>query len=107
MVYMIDGERSHKDFYGKKAKEGDYLYLGDEYHDDYDRYRVLWDSWYTGTRRFSKTRSFRQEPWERVSAALGYALYDREIDSNVLNVFRRADKAMYARKKEMKAVRQD
>lgn len=46
------------------------------------------------------------EPWERVSAALGYAIYDKTIDSSVQNVFSRADKAMYARKKEMKAVRE-
>lgn len=47
------------------------------------------------------------EPWERVSAALGLAIYDPVIDSTIQNVFRRADKAMYARKKEMKAARED
>ncbi len=47
------------------------------------------------------------EQWERVSAALGYALYDPEIDTSVVNVFKRADKAMYTRKKEMKAVREN
>ncbi len=45
------------------------------------------------------------EPWERISAALGLAHYDPVTDSSVANVFRRADKAMYLRKKEMKAVR--
>ncbi|MBR2216139.1 MAG: GGDEF domain-containing protein [Selenomonadaceae bacterium] len=45
------------------------------------------------------------EPWERISASLGYAVYDPTIDSSVDNVFKRADKAMYSRKKEMKAVR--
>ena len=45
------------------------------------------------------------QPWEQVSAALGYALYDKNLDSSVQTVFRRADKAMYARKKEMKAIR--
>ncbi len=45
------------------------------------------------------------EPWEKISAALGYAFFDPATDSGVENVFRRADKAMYARKKEMKAVR--
>lgn len=46
------------------------------------------------------------EPWEKVSAAIGTAFYDPSIDANVLNVFRRADQAMYECKKEMKAVRE-
>ncbi len=45
------------------------------------------------------------EVWERVSAAIGYAVYDPATDSSVANVFKRADNAMYQRKKEMKAVR--
>lgn len=45
------------------------------------------------------------EPWEKVSAAIGYALYDETLDGTIENVFRRADKNMYARKKEMKALR--
>lgn len=45
------------------------------------------------------------EPWEHISAAIGIALYDPLRDNNLTNVFKRADKAMYARKKEMKAVR--
>ena len=47
------------------------------------------------------------EPWERVSASIGIAVYDSSIDSSVANVFKRADKAMYQRKKEMKAVREN
>ena len=46
-----------------------------------------------------------QEPWERISAAIGIAMYDPIRDNNFTNVFKRADKAMYERKKEMKAVR--
>ena len=46
-----------------------------------------------------------QEPWERISAAIGIAMYDPIRDNNFTNVFKRADKAMYKRKKEMKAVR--
>ena len=46
------------------------------------------------------------EPWEKVSASIGIAVYDSNIDSNVANVFKRADKAMYQRKKEMKAARE-
>ena len=45
-------------------------------------------------------------PWEQISAALGVAIFDRSIDASVQNVFARADKAMYARKKEMKAIRE-
>ena len=46
------------------------------------------------------------EPWQRVSAAIGYALYDSNLDNGVLSVFTRADQAMYAHKKEMKALRE-
>ena len=45
------------------------------------------------------------EPWERISAAIGVAFYDSAKDSSVESVFKRADKAMYLRKKEMKATR--
>ncbi len=46
------------------------------------------------------------EQWEKVSAAIGVAFYDPARDVGVENVFKRADRAMYARKKEMKAVRE-
>ncbi|MEE5993401.1 MAG: GGDEF domain-containing protein [Oscillospiraceae bacterium] len=45
------------------------------------------------------------EPWEKISAAIGYAVYTPDIDDCVENVFNRADKAMYLRKSEMKALR--
>lgn len=45
------------------------------------------------------------EVWEKVSAAIGVADFDKNIDANVANVFARADKAMYQNKKDMKAVR--
>lgn len=45
------------------------------------------------------------EPWEAVSAAIGVAIFDENIDNDVANVFKRADKIMFANKKEMKAVR--
>nr|MBO6295331.1 GGDEF domain-containing protein [Schwartzia sp. (in: firmicutes)] len=47
------------------------------------------------------------EPWERISAAIGVAFYDPAADSSAETVFKRADKAMYIRKKEMKAVRSE
>lgn len=40
---------------------------------------------------------------EKVSAAIGYALYDPKIDKSVSDVFKRADVAMYQRKREMKS----
>jgi diguanylate cyclase (GGDEF)-like protein len=43
------------------------------------------------------------EPWEQVSAAIGYALYDDALDHNSTdNVLARADQEMYACKKKMK-----
>ena len=44
-------------------------------------------------------------PWEKISAAIGYALYDPSRDDSVQSVFKRADKAMYNKKTKMKAVR--
>ncbi len=45
------------------------------------------------------------EIWERISASLGYALYDPARDKSVSDVLKRADHAMYERKAEMKAIR--
>ncbi|MBR4903645.1 MAG: GGDEF domain-containing protein [Selenomonadaceae bacterium] len=47
------------------------------------------------------------EPWERVSAALGIAFYDPNIDKSADDVFKRADKEMYDNKIAMKAQRTD
>ena len=46
------------------------------------------------------------DPWEKVSAAIGIAIYDKSVDANVLNVFKRADKKMYECKKSQKAIRE-
>ncbi|MCR4771120.1 MAG: GGDEF domain-containing protein [Oscillospiraceae bacterium] len=43
--------------------------------------------------------------WEKFSAAIGYAAYDPSRDSGAGDVFKRADKAMYAHKSEMKSGR--
>ncbi len=45
------------------------------------------------------------KPWERISAALGMAVYDPERDKELADVFKRADEAMYKKKREMKADR--
>ena len=42
------------------------------------------------------------KPWQRVSAAIGFARFDPETDKKTSAVFRRADEAMYERKREMK-----
>jgi diguanylate cyclase (GGDEF)-like protein len=41
-------------------------------------------------------------PWECVSAAVGYAIYDQDRDGTPDGTFRQADRAMYMRKQEMK-----
>ena len=43
------------------------------------------------------------QPWDKISAAIGVALYDPAIDKSVNEVFMRADAAMYKRKQDMKA----
>ena len=45
------------------------------------------------------------QPWEKISAAFGYALFDAKQDHCADDVFKRADCNMYERKKAMKAVR--
>lgn len=47
------------------------------------------------------------EPWEQISAAIGYARFDQNKDKTVEEVFQRADQAMYACKTAMKAERKD
>jgi diguanylate cyclase (GGDEF)-like protein len=47
------------------------------------------------------------DPWVAFSAAIGYACYDKEIDRDVNSVLKRADKAMYANKKAMRATRNE
>ena len=46
------------------------------------------------------------QPWERISAAIGVAIYDDNIDETAYSVLKRADREMYENKKQMKAVRQ-
>ena len=45
------------------------------------------------------------EPWDDISAAVGYAIYSAESDDSAESVLNRAEKAMQARKKQMKSVR--
>lgn len=43
------------------------------------------------------------EFWQRISAAIGYAIYNPDIDTSYESLFKRAEEAMYANKKEMKS----
>ncbi len=70
---------------------------------DYDNIRPLIMNFKARIEKLASDNSL--EPWERVSAAIGYAAYDSNADMNVLTVFERADKAMYEAKTEMKAGR--
>lgn len=45
------------------------------------------------------------DPWERVSASVGYALFDERKEASAADVFRHADNDMYNRKKASKAGR--
>ena len=47
------------------------------------------------------------KPWEKVSAAVGIAKYDKGRDATAEETFRRADEAMYREKVAMKALRTD
>lgn len=44
-------------------------------------------------------------PWEKISAAIGYHKFDKNVDKTVDDVFKKADQAMYERKVAMKAER--
>lgn len=81
---------------------------GDEFvvileNEDYDNIESLIQKFNAELDKIARDKTL--EYWERISASIGYALYDPDTDNSVNNVFKRADKAMYMRKKEMKAVR--
>ena len=42
------------------------------------------------------------KPWERISAAFGYSIFNPETDDDAADVFRRADAKMYENKRKMK-----
>ncbi len=72
---------------------------------DYDHYDELTDSLNSAIETMSADPSL--EPWEKVSAAIGAAFYDPTVDKDIDDLLKRADAAMYERKKEMKAIRKD
>ncbi len=54
-----------------------------------------------------KSSSLSLKPWEKISAAIGMAIYNPVHDKNSDEVFKRADSDMYANKLAMKAARTD
>lgn len=46
-----------------------------------------------------------EKPWEQVSAAVGYSAFNPDTDTNVKEVYIRADRQMYENKSEMRAGR--
>ncbi|MBR0260578.1 MAG: GGDEF domain-containing protein [Selenomonadaceae bacterium] len=54
-----------------------------------------------------KNSNQASEPWEKVSAAIGVAIYEHDKDKTADEVFKRADKEMYENKLAMKATRKD
>ena len=71
---------------------------------DYHNIEALLKEFHATMDRFAKDSSL--QPWEKVSAAIGYALYDKGTDSSIEDVFKRADEAMYECKTRMKAHRE-
>ena len=81
---------------------------GDEFvvlleNDDYRNAETLVDRFRKETRRLSE--DVGKEPWVRISAAIGCALYDPAIDTGTKSVLARADSEMYECKKSMKGLK--
>ena len=78
---------------------------GDEFivileNNDYEERASLIQSLFDTFRQNSNDDSL--EPWERVTAAVGSAIYDSETDDSVDAVLKRADSAMYENKRAQK-----
>ncbi len=78
---------------------------GDEFvivlkRNDYDHADELIDK--INTQMEDLARDDALDPWEKVSAAVGFAKYDPKKDRDVDSVLKRADESMYKRKQEMK-----
>ena len=83
---------------------------GDEFvvilrNNDYDQVDALVEEFNAHLATYQNDNSL--EPWEQISAAIGIARFDQNTDTNVEDVFKRADQAMYDRKVAMKAERKD
>ena len=81
---------------------------GDEFavilrNNDYDKIEALQDEFNDRLAELQAIDS--RKPWEKLSAAFGYALFDPALDQSADDVFKRADQKMYEHKKAMKAER--
>ncbi len=79
---------------------------GDEFtvileNNDYDKIDTLAEEFRAKIERIYTNDKLK--PWERISAAIGYSLFDPKTDDDVGDVFRRADADMYEHKRYMKA----
>ena len=72
---------------------------------DYNNYNDLEKQFEAKLADIAKDDSL--EPWEKVSASMGAAFYDSEIDEDMDSLFKRADHTMYEKKLAMKAARTD
>lgn len=70
---------------------------------DYENASDLYNQFNKSIDSITKDESL--EPWERISAAIGYALFDESKDDCVESVLVRADKEMYKCKSKMKSKR--
>ncbi|MBR0411191.1 MAG: diguanylate cyclase [Eubacterium sp.] len=82
-----------------------YRYGGDEFAvilKDHDLEQI--DSLVRRFRDDLKAQRNREgdEPWLKISAAIGYAVFDPAVDDDANRVFQRADKAMYEDKMRSK-----
>ena len=68
---------------------------------DYGNVHQLIDELNDTVQKKSQDQSL--EPWKRISAATGIALFDPKVDFTVADVFKRAESNMYKKKQEMKA----
>lgn len=67
---------------------------------DYDNSESLIDEFKERIEDLINSKSL--EDSKKISAAIGYSIYDKNIDTCVDDVFKRADKNMYQHKREMK-----
>ena len=80
---------------------------GDEFavilrNHDYQKVEELVAEFRQMMKKLGEDDGSQRAPWEKVSAAIGYALYDANKDKTADSVFRRADRDMYRQKVRMK-----
>ncbi|WP_024865263.1 GGDEF domain-containing protein [Butyrivibrio sp. FCS014] len=84
-VFRIGGDE-----FAVISKNKDFRNIDKLIEDFYDRLRLMQED-------------SSLKPWEKASAALGFARFDESADKSVDDVFKKADRAMYDKKASMKA----